>query len=305
MASYRLTTADTNLILSDPRIYAELPTDLSFCPTQQIPDAFDVLDYELNKFEAPAGSQYGQFAVGVQTSKKETTRPIMSFRYKFEFNKSELAIARRNNYDMIVANLNVGMQHMNRQIAQLLIQGNVEQETILGMIDVGEDMNDATAIAADWEDAGGPIVYANASMAELLANEYPPPYHWILSWNLLPGMSALHNGAADLSSAQLIMKNYGVSGVSYMALGADVPLTTYPMPASGDDGYFISCAPSPSNFYLAQVTNGVEITLPQELDRDTNTYTAYMEWRGTPVFRGAASGTGLYITYENSVDLQT
>ena len=305
MASYRLTTADTNLILADPRIYANLPVDLGFCPTQQIPDAFDILDYELNKIEAPSGSQYGQFAVGVQTSKKETTRPIMSFRYKFEFNKSELAIARRNQYEMIVANLNVGMQHMNTQIGQLLFQGNVAQETVLGMIDVGEDMNHTVAIAQDWDDAGGPVVYAFAAMEELLGNGYAPPYHWILSYNLMPGMSALHNGAADLSSEGIIKKNFGVTGVTYADLGTDVPLTSYPLPASGDDGYFIACKPDPQNFYMAQVTNGVEITLPEGIDRDTNTYTAYMEWRGAPVFRGAASGTGLYITYENSVDLQT
>ena len=79
--SYRVTTAESNLILTDPRIYANLPTDISFCPTVQIPDAFDVLDYELNRFQAPGGSQYGEFAVGVQTTKSETTRPVMSFRY--------------------------------------------------------------------------------------------------------------------------------------------------------------------------------------------------------------------------------
>ena len=304
--SYRVTTAESNLILSDPRIYANLPTDISFCPTVQIPDAFDIKDYELNRFQAPGGSQYGEFAVGVQTTKSETTRPVMSFRYKFEFNKSELAVAKRNNYDMIVANLNVGMQHMNRQIAQLLYQGNVEQETILGMIDVGEDMNDATAIAQDWDDAGGPLVYAHAMMTELLGNGYAPPYHWILSWNLKSGMAALHNGAADLSSEELIKRNYGVTGVSYADLGADALLVTNPLPAAAaDDGYFIACAPNPQNFYMAQVTNGVEITIPQEINRDTNMFSAYMEWRGTPVFRGAAATTGLYITYENSVDLAT
>ena len=119
-------------------------------------------------------------------------------------------------------------------------------------------------------------------------------------------MAALHNGAADLSSEELIKRNYGVTGVSYADLGADALLVTNPLPAAGaDDGYFIACAPNPQNFYMAQVTNGVEITIPQEINRDTNMFSAYMEWRGTPVFRGAAATTGLYITYENSVDLAT
>ena len=60
-----------------------------------------------------------------------------------------------------------------------------------------------------------------------------------------------------------------------------------------------------ANFYLAQTTNGIETTVPDRTD-ENGYYTISMEWRGTPVFRNATTGTAgsaEYIVFEPDVDL--
>ena len=308
---YRLTEAETNLILNDSRIYADLPVDLSWVPLKQIPDALVVMDYELTPIEPPAGSQLGEHAWGVATARTETKRNIVSYRYEFSFNKSELAIAQRNGYEMVRDNLAVGMKTMNKWIAKLLFQGTEARDrvNISGMLDVGEDINGS---AYTWDTAGQPSLCVLEAVGDLLDNHYAPPYQMIMSWNLKPGFGALHNAAGSLSHEQLAAQNYDATVATYAHLGTSAFGTggtgwqIYPLPPpTATDGIFIMAQVSPENFYLAQVTNGVEIS-PMTFEPDTNSYRTYMEWRGTPVFRGATvdtAGSAEYIVYEPDVNL--
>jgi hypothetical protein len=59
------------------------------------------------------------------------------------------------------------------------------------------------------------------------------------------------------------------------------------------------------NFYLAEVSNGIETSVRDFVDENNN-YTYDMEWRGTIVFRGATTGSASsapYIVGEPDVDL--
>ena len=309
MTQYRLTDAETELILNDSRIYADLPVDLSWCPVKQIPDALRALDYELTPIEPPAGSQLGEHAWGVATARTETKRNIISYRYEFSFNKSELAIAQRNGYELVRDNLAVGMKTMNKWIAKLLFQGTEGRDrvNISGMMDVGEDV---AGSAYTWNTAAMPSLVVLECVTDLLDNKYAPPYQIVMSWNLKPGWGALHNAAGSVTHEQLAAQAYQATTVAYAHNGtsafgaAGTGWQIYPLPAA-TTGVFIIFQPGEQNFYMAQVTNGVEIS-PMTFEPETNSYRTFMEWRGTPVFRGATvdtAGSAEYIVFEPDVPL--
>ena len=309
MADYRLTDADTSLIFNDPRLYANLPVDLSWCPVVKIQDTITIKDYTMTAIEGPAASALGTHAMGVSSSKTETERDVMSLRYKFEFNKSEMAIAQAKGYAMVQSNLRVGMEHMNKVIARVLFQGALAHErmNISGMLDVGED---TAGVADAWDTATKPVAYFMELFNDMVANSYAGPYTLILSWNLLAGMKSLN--AAGGQSHEAIIRPFlegpnGEAGkIVYADNGAYALTNPLPLPAATvTDGVAILCAPNSENMHMAQITNGVEIS-PLEFDRDTNTFSTFIEWRGTPVFRGAttaSAGSAPYIVFEPDVNL--
>lgn len=310
MTQYRLTTRETELILNDSRIWANLPVDLTWCPFKPIPDAYKAKDYELRPIEPPAGSKLGEHSWGVSTSRTETERDIMSYRYHFNFNKTEMKIAQRNGYELLKDQLRVGVHTMNKWIAKLLFQGTElrDRMNISGMLDVGEDI---AGSAYTWNTAAQPTVCVLEAVTDLLDNSYSPPFTMIMSWNLFPGFAALHNAAGAFSHAELASRNYQATVGTYAhngtsAIVAGLGWNIYPLPAAATtDGIFIMCKVDPENFYMGQVSAGVEIS-PLVWSPETNSYTVYLEWRGTPVFRGATvdtAGSAEYIVFEPDVNL--
>ena len=300
MTVHRLTSQQVKAILTDPRMYAELPVDLSWLPTRQIPDAITYEDYELKRFEPPGGSILGEYAVGVATTMSATTRNIMSLRYRLDFNKHELAMGTRASIDLVANSIRVALRQMNLSIAQLVFQGSTgakHRVAINGLLDSGEDV-DAGLDDDYWDTAGVPITHVKEGVKDLIANNYAPPYTMILSYNLLPGMKSKHNAAVDASSEEQVRRAGFVDRFVYCANGTDSGNVVYPLPAAAnDDGVWILTKPSAENYFLAQVTNGVEAS-PLELNRENNTYSMFLEWRGTVVIRDGAS-----IVYEPDVDL--
>lgn len=310
----RLTTAETQLIESQPGFYVELPLDMSFLPIVQIPDALEYTDYVLQRVERPAGSLMGEHSWGVATSKTPYTRPILSYRYTYSLSKTELAMASRNGYDIIGKNIQVLRSQMQRTVAQLFFQGAKAKDrvTVLGAFTLGED-TDATLDGEAWDTATKPLVHIAAGFSDLIANLYDGPYSMVLSSNLKAGMLALNNAANPRSHEEIALNSYLKGGsIYYMpngddTIGAGGP-TIFPLQkAAADDGVWMMFAPKNSvgenNFWMAEVTNGIEVTVPSALD-ENNMFSVNVEWRGAPIFRGADSAAeATYITYEPDVDL--
>ena len=310
----RLTTAETQLIEAQPGFYAELPLDMGFLSTVQIPDALEYTDYVMRRVERPAGSMMGEHSWGVATSKTPYTRPILSYQYIYQLSKTELAMASRNGYDIIGKNVQVMRSQMQRTIAQLFFQGTkaVDRVIVLGAFTLGED-TDATLDGEAWDTATKPLVHCAAGFSDLITNLYDGPYSWVLSSNLKAGNLALNNAANPRSHEEIELNSYLKGGqVYYMPNGDDTEgvggPTIFPLQkAAADDGVWMMFAPRNSvgelNFWMAQVTNGIEVTVPSALD-ENNIFTVKVEWRGTPVFRGADSAAeATYIIYEPDVDL--
>lgn len=298
---------------------ASAPLAAPWLPRQSIPDAYVLKDYTMMRVEPPKGSPLGEFSHGVSSSKSETERPIISFRHTYSVNKTDLRIAKRNNYDIVGQNLAMLRSSMEHTILNLVFQGTPTLTTtdlpdISGMIDVGED-TDAGLDDDAWDTATKPLVHIAAGFSDLVANNYFRPYSMILSRNLEAGMMALNNAAEPDSHEDIALRSYLKGGAVYYYLNGTSAYgsggyTIYPLPAAAnDDGVWIMFAPRNGagelNFYLAEVTNGIETRVADTLDENNN-YVYEMEWRGTPVFRGATTGTASsapYIVYEPDVDL--
>ena len=300
---------------------ASEPVLMPWMPRKNIPDALNIKDYVMSRVEPPRGSGLGEHAHGVTAGKSETTRDIISYRYTYSLNKTELRIASRNGFDIIGQNVAMMRQAMEETITTLVFQGtgaltSTDLPDISGMFDVGEDVN-ASLDNQYWSTATVPLVHAAAGFSDLLENNYYPPFTWVLSRNLQAGNIALNNAANPKSHEQIAKETYLQGGETYYyrngtpAYGAG-GYTIYTLPAaSNDDGVWAMFSNSNGvggqNFYLAEVTNGIETTVPNTLD-ENNYYTISMEWRGTPVFRLAtlaSAGSAPYIVFEPDVDLVT
>lgn len=273
-------------------------------------------DYELTRPDMPLGTKYGEASMGVSVGRVETERPIMSYRSHVNFSRTEMAIAQRNGYAMVTEAIQEVIAQTELMVAQLFFQGSTpdrDRVNISGAFDVGED-TDATLDGETWNTATKPVVHIGAGFSDMIANYYAPPFTLVLSWNLAYGMGALNNAANPRTHEEIIRAAYGIERIVYghnpaasatHAYGSG-GMRIYPLPPpAADDGVWALFKVSPENFYIAQVTNGIEVS-EMQFDPATNMYTTYVEWRGTPVFRGATTGTAgtaEYIIFEPDVDL--
>lgn len=314
----QLMTREVDLIETVVRRPAGAPTAMPWMPVKQIEDAYTIKDYVMNRVEPPRGSPLGEHAHGVSSGKTETERPIISFRYTYTINKTDLRIAQRNGYDIIGSNFMMMREAMENSILALIFQGSgaittTDLPDISGMLDVGEDI-DAAMDGNAWNTATKCLLHAQAGFDDLQANYYYPPYTWILSRNLQSGLELLNNAANPRTHKEIIEASFVKGGMHFYSNGASAygsgGYTINPLPAATvDDGVWIMLAPTnhagEANYYLAQVSNGIETTVPDKLGPN-NEYTMGMEWRGTPVFRGAttgSAGSAPYIVFEPDVDL--
>lgn len=322
MTQFRLTSREVALIETQAKRPASAPLDMSWLPTQQIEDAYNIKDYVMQRVEPPRGSPLGEHSHGVSSAKIQTERDIITFRFEYSLNKTDFRIAGRNGYDIIGQNTAMMRSAMEHSILTLVLQGSgaltsTDLPDISGMLDVGEDVNAALDGEA-WATATKPIVHAKAGFDDLKENNYfqveGAPFEWILSHNLESGLLDLNNAANPRSHGEIINNTFIKGGTYFYQNGTSAYGTggykIYPLPpASNDDGLWIAFSNSngtgEGNFYLAQVTNGIETTVPNVLD-ENNRYKVEMEWRGTPVFRNAttgSAGSAEYIVFEPDVDL--
>jgi hypothetical protein len=288
--------------------------DLSWIPRKQIPDALKVYDYTITRPDMPLGTKFGEASMGVSVGRLESNRPVMSYRSHVNFNKTEMAIAQRNGYAMVTEAIREVVGQTQLMIAQLFFQGSTpdrDRVNIGGAFDYGEDC-DASLDTTYWATATSPVTHVAAGALDLINNYYAPPFTFVASWNLMPGMVALNNAANPRTHEEICRAQGYIDRVVYghaPAASATHAYGTggmriYPLPPpTTDDGCWAMFKVSPENFYIAQVTNGIEVS-EMQFDPATNYYTTYVEWRGTPVFRGAdASAEATYIVYEPDVDL--
>ena len=319
MAQYRLTSREVSLIEAQAIRPPQGNLDMSWIPVKQIEDCYDIKDYTMQRVEPPRMSPLGEHSHGVSSAKIETERPVGTFRFSYTVNKTDLKIAKRNGYDIIGQNIDMMRSAMMHSILALFFQGSgaittTDLPDISGAFDVGEDTDAGLTAGNKWDTATSPVDHAAAGFGDMRTNKYYGDITWVLSQNLEPGMLALYNAANPRTHKEIVEVGYVKGPILYYPNGASAygtgGYTINPLPAAtATDGCWAMFCPTngagEANYYLAQVTNGIETTVPDKLDENNN-LTIDMEWRGTPVFRNAttaSAGSAEYIIFEPDVDL--
>lgn len=293
-------------LLTDPRVYAELPAPIDWVPSKRIPNADVVTDYELRRTDPIEGHRHGAGVTYVQAGIEPTSRAAVYHRVGVSINADLLDMANQAGYQLFTNSMIPVLKQFQMQKAQIVCQGTTaarDNVTVNGLIDLGEDTD--SALDDDvWDTAGNPMTHVKEGVKDLIANGYEPPYTWIMSYNLFTGFYSLHNAAGGLTEANLAFgtgipepAQRFIDRAVFFSNGTDASKVIYPLPAAAnDDGVWIMCKPGVENFYIGEM---VPLrTLSWVYNRDNNSYDSILENKWTLVVRD-----GNAAVYEPDVDL--
>ena len=301
--SYRLTDNEVTSFAKEANNYVknEIPYT-KILPIKRIPDGYTHKWYVSTEVEGPESSKDSRATHDVRTARTEGEANIISYIYTFEIPVNEVTMAR--NAGIPIWNENVGnaIRKMNDTVCHLQLRGSTawDKVAITGMYTGGTVCS--TALDAHlWNDVTKPIVHLAAGYGDLNSAGFKPPYTWIVSSNLMPGLVVKY-GAGDPAHISMI-GDFGVDNLmnvpnSGISTTATTRYNLYPMgtPAD-DDGMWFLYKKDVSNAYLAEVMP-ITTTIKPEIDFRRQTYHGRVEWRGTVAIVQATS-----ICYEEQVDL--
>jgi hypothetical protein len=299
MASYRLTANEVKAILTTADMYIEQESNYTnWAPIRTCPVASTNEWYVLTRFEVPRGSEDGRDFVEVATTRTSATANQMSYTYKFVLPYNDVEMARNTGVPIWAENLKVAAKQMDFNISHLIIEGSHSWDpvSINGLRAGGTDTN-AGLDGSAWDTVTKPEIHAAAGFGDLNTAGYRPPYTWVLSVNLEPGIRKKY-GAGDPNQMGLIADQYGIDRFVFLPIGTSTRSRVYPFaPADNDDGVWIMYKQDPSVWRLAQ-TGPPTTYINPELNQDLYGYEGFMRWRGTVEI---VQSTGIY--YEPDVDL--
>ena len=230
---------------------------------------------------------------------------LIWFGHHFIWSELEVETARQTGNQISTEEIRLAYIRMNKQIARLIIQGNMawEAPTVAG---IEATSGDAAAAAADWEDAGGPYSHILLGYGVLNAAGFQPPYKLVCGENLRPGLAAEHAAGFAASARSVIMEAFEVESIHFepnVTFGTtitDHDLVCEPIPVSAaDDGRWFLLKSDPNNFSILEVFPP-KLTIVPEMDIKTRSYYGRLDWFGTVKIAHSSA-----VADENSVNLQT
>jgi hypothetical protein len=225
--------------------------------------------------------------------------------HHFIWSELEVETARRTGNQIETEEIRLAYQRMNKQIARLILQGNMtwEAPTVAGII---AGSTDAGATAPDWEDAGGPYAHMVFGYGVLTALGYAPPFTLVCGVDLRAGLAAEHSAGYGKSARAAITEAFELDGIHFEGRTltgvtiTDHDLVCDPFPvAAADDSRWILLKSDPNNFSILEVFPP-KLTIVPEMDIKTRSYYGRLDWFGTVKIVHADAATD-----EDSVDLQT
>ena len=283
--SYRLRASDLEYVRAEASMYAEHPTGYrAWFPVETIPVTDKSKWYVLTRLIQPAMSMDGSTYVGVRTARTEDSAPIVWMRYKFEWTITEVEAARRNGVPLQADDVRVARKQMDMKIAQFILEGLDNPDTINGLTEDGTDLG-ATLDAIYWGTADQAIKHADAWYSHMQTYGYPGPYNWIISTSLA-GDLGQPVGTSGLDQRSYIEKAFncriyqevGVATASFDA--SEDAETIYPFRWTADDGIWVAIDAKPENMALQEFF-APRLVINPSINRETNHYEGYLEWGGT------------------------
>ena len=300
--SYRLTDNEVTSFAMEANDYVknEIPYT-QILPVKRIPDGYTHKWYVSTEVDGPESSKDSRAVYDVRTARTEGEANIISYIYTFEIPVNEVTMARNANVPVWSENVGNAIRKMNDAVCHLQLRGSTawDKVSITGMYTGGTVCGTALD-AVMWNTPPAPITHLAAGYGDLNAAGFKPPYTWIISSNLMPGLVVKY-GAGDPSHISMI-GDFGVDNLFDVPnSGISTVVTTrydlYPMGTPADDnGMWFLYKRDASNAYLAEVMP-ITTTIQPEIDFRRQCYHGRVEWRGTVAIVHATS-----ICYEEQVD---
>ncbi len=298
--SSRLTTNEVTSFIQEANDYVKLSVPYNtILPVKRIPDGYIHTWYVSTEMDAPQGSKDGRDIYDVRTSRTPASANIESLVYTFEIPRVEVAMAQQANVPIWSENVGNAMRKMNDALLHKQIRGASalwNKVAVDGMYQGGTDVNAALDGNA-WDTPPAPILnHLAAGYGDLNTAGYKPPFTWLLSSNLSPGLISKY-GAGD-PSMQTMVSDFGVNELIFLPTGTVTRMNVFPMGvATGDDGLWFLYKKDPNNAYLAEVFPPTT-TLDPVLDTRRQSYHGRIEARNTVAIVQSTS-----ISWEDQVDL--
>ena len=272
-------------------------------PIETIPLARTSKWYTVEKIRQPAGSLDGTMTTLAATAYTEGSANLIWYSYHFEWKEIDVESARRNGVPLQSDDIRLAMARMDKAIERLIIQGSMSWDPVdISGLKSGATDVDAALDDNYWNTQGEPYNHALAGYSDLIDAGYEPPFVWVLSSNLRPGLAQKDNDYSDRPSRALIADAFGIERFVFLPASSSSPskndLTIYPMfTPAGDDGCWMMMKADRNNFALQEVSPP-RLTIIPEMDVKTRTYYGRLDWVGTMRITHADS-----VIYEDQVDL--
>ncbi len=298
--SSRLTDTEVTSFIVAANDYVKLSVPYNtILPIKRIPDGYIHTWYVSTEVDAPQGSKDGRDTYDVRTSRTPASANIESLIYTFEIPRVEVAMAQQAGVPIWSENVGNAMRKMTDALLHKQIRGSTDRWNKVacdGMYQGGTDVNaglDATA----WDIPPAPILnHLAAGYGDLNTAGYSPPFTWLMSSLLSPGLIAKY-GAGDPSMTTMV-SDFGVNETIFLPTGTVTRMNVFPMGVpTGDDGLWFLYKKDPNNAYLAEVFPPTT-TLDPVLDTRRQSYHGRIEARNTVAIVQATS-----ISWEDQVDL--
>jgi len=259
----------------------------------------------LEEINDAAATMDGSRTALAATSYTTDEAQLIWFGHHFIWTELEVETARRTGNQISTEEIRLAYQRMNKQIARLIIQGNMawEAPTVAG---IEATSGDAAAAAGDWEDAGGPYSHILLGYNVLTAAGFAPPFKLICGTDLRAGLAAEHAAGYAKSARAVITESFELDGIYFEGICpfgtaiTDHDLICYPLPvAAADDSRWIMLKSDPNNLSILEVFPP-KLTIVPEMDIKTRSYYGRLDWFGTVKIVHATA-----VADENSVNLQS
>lgn len=219
---------------------------------------------EWRKIEPFVGPQFDLDGTATQLAAAAFTTDTVQvghFGYHFEWKEIDVASSRRSGTPLQETDIAESLTKMTKAIERFVLQGTMTWEApdINGLLTNATDVGATVDLSAVyWNSVGGPAEHAQAAFQVLNDNGFDPPYTWVLSTNLRPGMGNFNSDYNDRLGLEVV-KEMGFDKIVYVPAKATAPTkydtTIYPMKTPvADDGSWAAMKADKNNFTVLEVS---------------------------------------------------
>lgn len=286
--TFRLEPDEVTIINKEAMAYIQrISRWRDYMPVETIPLARVAEWRKIEPFVGPAFDLDGTATQLAAAAFTPETVQVGHFGYHFEWKEIDVASSRRSGTPLQETDIAESLSKMTKAIERFVLQGTMAWEApdINGLLSNATDVGPTVALdAVYWNSVGGPAEHARAAYQVLNDNGFDPPYTWVLSANLRPGMSNFNSDYNDRIASEVV-KEMGFEKTVFVPAKATAATrydtTIYPMKTPvADDGAWAAMKVDKNNFSVLEVSPPV-LALNPVMDMKSRSFYGRLDYWAT------------------------